>query len=157
MVLTMTLDDKRLEVTSDCEPLAHVVLSVALDGRPMEGIPDLEPLEHSVLGMALDSGLTEGIWHLEPLEHSVRNVALDDGPLHEMSQLEPLEHSVLDVCLDYGIAKGTGEQMLGSDSGLTFSEIPDAMRNVDLGLGAAVSLPADNVSRVALSPQIEIF
>ena len=174
-VLAMTLDDERLEVTSDCEPLAHAVLSVALDGRPMEGIPDLEPLEHSVLGMALDSGLTEGISHLEPLVHSVWNVALDDGPVDEMSQLEPLErsvlstapdgrpmegilitepleHSVLDVALDNGIAKGNGEPMLSSDRKLTFLEIPYVTGNVDLVLGAAVPLPADDVGRVALSP-----
>ena len=172
-VLGMTLDDELLKETS----LAHAVLSVALDGRPMEGIPDLEPLEHSVVEMALDSDgdITEGISHLEPLEHSVRNVALDDGPVDEMSQLEPLkrsvlntapegrpmegilvtdplEHSVLDVALDSGIAKGDGGPMLGSDRKLTFSEIPYATRNVDLVLGAAVPLPADNVGRVALSP-----
>ena len=69
--------------------------------------------------------------------------------MDEMSQLEPLEHSVLDVSRHYGITKGNGEPMIGSDRGLTFSEIPDAMRNVDLGLGAAIP---DNVCRVALSP-----
>ena len=42
--------------------------------------------------------------------------------------------------------------MFGSDCGLTFTEIPDTMRNVDLGLGAAVPFPADDVGRVALPP-----
>ena len=42
--------------------------------------------------------------------------------------------------------------MFGSDCGLTFTEISDAIRNVDLGLGAAVPFPADDVGRVALPP-----
>ena len=40
----------------------------------------------------------------------------------------------------------------GSDCGLAFTDIPATMRNVNLGLGAAVPFPADDVSRVALPP-----
>ena len=76
----------------------------------------------------------EGIPDLEPLEHSVQNVILDDGSVDDLSQLEPLEHSVLNMALDNSLAQGSGEPMFGSDRGLTFTEIPDAMRNVDLGL-----------------------
>ena len=72
--------------------------------------------------------------------------------MDELSQLEPLEHSVLNMALDNGLAQRSSEPMFGSDRGLTFTEIPDAMRNVDLGLGAAVPFPADDVGRVALSP-----
>ena len=96
---------------------------------PDLGIPDLETLEHSVLEMALDSGLTEGISHLELLEHSV-----------------------LDMALDGGLTKGDGGLKFGPDRKLTLSEIPHAMRNDDLMLGAPVPLPAENAGRVALSP-----
>ena len=116
----------------------------------MEGIPDLEPLEHSVLEMALDSGLTEGISHLEPLEHSVLNAALKGRPMEGTPVLDSLEHSVLDMALDGGLMKGVGGPKLGPDRKLTFSEIPHAMRNDDLVLGAPVPLPAENVGRVAL-------
>ena len=66
--------------------------------------------------------------------------------------LGTVEHSVLDMALDNGLAQGSGEPMFGSDCGLTFTEIPDAMKNVDLGLGAAVPFPVDDVGRVALPP-----
>ena len=89
---------------------------------------------------------------MEPLEHSVRNIALDDEPVDELSQLEPLEHSVLNVALDNSTAEEYGKPMVGSDSRRTFMKFPDTMRNVDLGLGAAVPLPAGDVGRVALSP-----
>ena len=128
-VLTMTRNDQRLEVASDCVPLPHVVRSVALDGRPMEAIPYLEPLEHSVLEMAMDSGLTEGI-----------------------SKLEPLEHLVLNVDLDNNIAEVHDEPMFGSDSGWSFMKFTDAMWKEALWLGAAVPLPAGDVGRVALLP-----
>ena len=70
-----------------------------------------------------------------------------------MSHLELLEHSVLDTALDGGIKKGDGGPMLGPDRGLTFLNIPDTMGNDDMVLGAAVPFPADNVGRVALSPE----
>ena len=151
-VLEMTLDGGPIEEVVDWEPLAHLVLNVTLDGRPMEGIPDLEPLEHSVLVMALDSGLMEGMSHLEPLEHSVLNAARAGRPMEETPFLDSLEHSVLDMALDGGLTKGDGGPKLGPDCKLTFSEIPHAMRNDDLVLGAPVPLPAEHVGRVALSP-----
>ena len=147
----MTLDDGPLEKMSDWEPLTHSVLDVTLDGRPMEGIPDPEPLEHSVLVMALDSGLTEGMSYLEPLEHSVV-VALVTRPMEGTPDREPLQHSVLNMALDDGLAQEGGEPMFGSDHGLTSTEIPDAMRTVDLGLGVAVPFSADDVDRVSLPP-----
>ena len=82
---------------------------------------------------------------LKPLERSVLNAAPDGRPMVGILITEPLEHSVLDVALDSGIAKGDGGPMLGSDRKLTFSEIPYATRNVNLVLGAAVPLPADDV------------
>ena len=54
---------------------------------------------------------------------------------------EPLEHSVLNMAQDDGLAQESGEPMFGSDRGRTSTEIPDAMRTVDLGLGAAVPFP----------------
>ena len=89
---------------------------------------------------------------MEPLERSVLAMTLNDGPLDKMSDSELLEHSVLDMALDNGLAQGSGEPMFGSDCGLTFTEIPAAMRNVDLGLEAAVPFPADDVGRVPLPP-----
>ena len=91
----------------------------------------------------------DGIPDLEPLEQSVKNVTLDDGYVDDLSQLEPLEHLVLNMAQDNGLAQGRGEPMFGSDRGLTFTEIPDAMRNVDLGLGAAVPFPADDNRKFA--------
>ena len=152
LVLDVTLDGGFLEEMSDWELLMHSVLNVTLDGRPMEGIPDPEPLEHSVLVMALDSGLTEGMSHLEPLEHSVLNASLVARPMEGTPDREPLEHSVLNMALDDGLAQESGKPTFGSDRGLTSTEIPDAMRTVDLGLGAAVLFPADDVDRVALPP-----
>ena len=55
------------------------------------------------------------------------------------------------MALDSGLAQGSGEPMFGSDHGLTFTDIPDAMRNVDLGLGAAVLFLADDVGRVSFA------
>ena len=94
----------------------------------------LEPLEHSVLMTMWDDQRLEVTSDCEPLEHSVHNVTLDDGSVDDLPQLEPLEHSVLNMALDNGISQGISEPMFGSDHGLTFTEIPDAMRNVDLGL-----------------------
>ena len=56
------------------------------------------------------------------------------------------------MILDNGLAQGSGEPMFSSDCGLTFMEIPDAMRKFDLGLGAAIPFLADDVGRVALPP-----
>ena len=86
------------------------------------------------------------------LERSVLAMTLDDGPLDKMSDSEPLEHSVLHMALDNGLAQGSGELMCGSDCGLTFTDIPATMRNVDLGMGAAFPFLADEVGRVALPP-----
>ena len=145
--------------------MTHSVLNVALDSRPTEGIPNPEPLEHSVLVMALDGGLTEGMSHLELIEHSVLNVALVTRPVEGTPDMVPLEHSVLamtlddepldkvlDMALNNGLAQGSGEPMCGLDCGLAFTDIPVTMRNVDLGLGAAVPFPADDVGRVTLPP-----
>ena len=65
--------------------------------------------------------------------------------------MEPLEHSVLNEALDNSIAEVHGEPMFGSDSRQTFMKLPDAMRNVALRLGMAVSLLPGDVGRVALS------
>ena len=53
------------------------------------------------------------------------------------------------MALDNGLAQGSGEPMFGSDRGLTFTEIPDTKRNVDLGLGAAVPFPANDNRKLA--------
>ena len=94
----------------------------------------------------------EGAPVLEPIEHSVLNAALVARPMEETPDKEPLEHSILNMALDDGLAQESGGPAFGSDRGLTSTEIPDAMRTVDLGLGAAVPFPADGVNRMALPP-----
>ena len=56
------------------------------------------------------------------------------------------------MALDDGLAQESGGPAFSSDRGLTSTEIPDAMRTVDLGLGAAVPFPADGVDRMSLPP-----
>ena len=72
--------------------------------------------------------------------------------MEETPDKEPLEHSVLNVALDDGLAQESGGPAFGSDCGLPSTEIPDARRTVDLGLGATVPFPADGVDRMALPP-----
>ena len=150
--LDTALDGRPMEGITVLEPLKHSVLDMTLDRGLLEKMSDWEPLAHSVLAMALDSGLTEGVSHLELFEHSVLNAALVARPMEGTPDGEPLEHMVLNMALDNGLAQGTGEPMFGSDRGLTFTEIPDARRNVDLGLEAAIPFPAVDVGRVALPP-----
>ena len=168
-VLARSLDSGLMEGMPSLEPLEQSVLNTVLVARPVEGITETDPSERSALAMqldyehlnlelpahpmvdvALDRRPMEGITVPLPVESSGLVMALGKGLTEDLSGSIPLEHSDMDVGnnrLDI-----CDEPLFGSDSGWSYLEYTDVMRQEALKIRSAGRVPAGSVDRMVVLP-----